>query len=289
MNRQQPSLRTALAFAVLVIVSATARAADPVRMQVDAGKDIYVTTCTSCHGSEGKGALGPPLAGRNLSLDLIATTMLNGRSGTAMPPFKDVLDEKSRLEIIAYVQWLTTNGLQPVAIVRNEAIGLVGAAAANAPSDKPVAIGKAQGVPARGAALFFDPTNMQSCRTCHSYGDKGGPVGPDLSTLAKSPLQVFESITRPKVPAAGFVGISVQLRDGTELVGVKGEDAVDTLTVFDLSTVPPIRRNILKTDIASMSQVKDSGVYDHTQLKFPKQAWLDFSAYLGKSESAGKN
>jgi putative heme-binding domain-containing protein len=268
--------------AALLAICLQARAADAVRMQIDAGKLLYVTTCASCHGSEGKGAIAPPLVDRNLPLEMMASTMINGRAGTSMPPFKDVLDEKSRADLLAYAQWLTSSGRLPTAVVTAESLGPAGAVAA--PSDKPIAIGAAQGIPARGAALFFDPTRLDSCRNCHSYGEKGGPVGPDLGTLKLTPLQIYQNITTPRVQASGFAGTTIELRDGARITGIQSEETADSVLVFDVSSVPPVRRTVLKSDIAQASQVKDSGIYDHTKLPFRKQDWLDLSAYLGKTE-----
>lgn len=52
--------------------------------------------CGSCHGMQFKGGLGPPLlpatlAGRDD--DALAWIVLNGLPGTAMPPWKGLLDE----------------------------------------------------------------------------------------------------------------------------------------------------------------------------------------------------
>jgi len=45
-----------------------------VRAQVDAGQQLFATTCANCHGSAGKGAIGPALAKRDLSQELIRNT-----------------------------------------------------------------------------------------------------------------------------------------------------------------------------------------------------------------------
>jgi hypothetical protein len=78
----------------------------------------------------------------------------------------------------------------------------------------------------------------------------------------------------------------LKLRGGAELRGIKGEETAETLAVFDVSMVPPIKRTILKADIIDTTAVKDSGIYDHTKLPFTKQDWLDLSAYLGKPPAA---
>ena len=281
--------------ALVIATGAGPFAADPVRAQtlpaavraqVDAGQQLFATTCANCHGSAGKGAIGPALAKRELPEELIRNTFLNGRVGTPMPPFKDDLDTKSQAEIIAYVQWLTSDGRLPDAV-----ISIQGGAATSpaSPSSEPTAVGRDKGIPARGAALFFDPTKLYSCRACHSYANKGGPIGPDLISVDKTTLAIYQSITRAKLKASGFPPVAIELRDGTRMIGIKSDETDAVLRLFDVSSLPPVKRSVSKSDIEKVSAIEDAGIYDHTALPFSKQDWLDLSAYLGKADaSAGK-
>jgi putative heme-binding domain-containing protein len=285
-----------VSLAALVIASfAGALGADPVqaaqtlpadvRAQVDAGKQLFATACANCHGSAGRGAIGPALAERELSPELIRNTFLNGRVGTPMPPFKDEFDSKSQAEIIAYVQWLTSNGRLPEAVISSQA-GAGTSLSPASPSSEPIAVGREKGTPARGAALFFDPTKLYSCRACHSYANKGGPVGPDLINLNKSSVAIYQTITRAKVKASGFPPIAIELRDGTRMLGIKSDETEDALGLFDVSSLPPVKRSVLKSEIDKVSAIDGSGIYDHTALPFSKQDWLDLSAYLGKGDTS---
>jgi cytochrome c55X len=251
-----------------------------VRAQVDAGKDLFATTCANCHGSGGKGAIGPALVDRNLSLDSLRSTILNGRVGTPMPPFKDELDAKSQAAVIAYAEWLTSGGRLPSEPVSSEGSAV---SAALIPSAQPIPVGMEKGTPARGASLFFDPTRMSSCRLCHSYANKGGPVGPDLIGSGKNAEQIYSCIARPKVAAADYPGVALEMRDGIRMLGVKVGETPDAIIVFDVSSLPPVKRTVVKSDVARTTAVVDSGIYDHTALPFSKQDRLDLSAYLGKS------
>jgi len=50
--------------------------------------------CGSCHGLTLKGGLGPSLLAENLTgkpVSFLKSTILNGRPGTAMPPWKGLL------------------------------------------------------------------------------------------------------------------------------------------------------------------------------------------------------
>jgi len=270
-----------LAAVLLAIASATTLAApaepsDEVRAQVAEGKQLFVTSCASCHGATGGGAIAPAIAGRNVSLDVIRSTIANGRTGTPMPPFKDAFDAKSLAALAAFALSLSSNGKEPTALVPVEA------SANKADASKPVAVGNEQGVPARGAALFFDPTRIGSCRACHSFNNKGGFVGPDLSTLGRTGVQVLESLTHPMQASAAFPAAKFKFTDGTELFGVKGEGSSNTAVIYDITSLPPVKRSVPKSEIQQSTDITGAGIYDHTALKLSRQDVLDLSAYLGK-------
>jgi mono/diheme cytochrome c family protein len=263
----------------------TAAAAGSVRAQVDAGKALFATTCANCHGSAGKGAIGPALADRNLSLDTLRNTILNGRVGSPMPAFKDELDGTSLAAVIAYAAWLSSGGHLP-----DEPIALSTDAASSAArlSTQPISIGKETGVPARGALLFFDATRLQSCRVCHTFNDKGGPVGPDLAIRARSPAEIFGSISRPRVPDIDYPEITVRLDDGSSLAGVKSAETADAYVLFDVSSLPPVRRTVLKSRVREAVPEGSTGIFDHTALGYSRQDLLDLSAYLGQRAAGGQ-
>ena len=59
-------------------------------------KYLLEQDCGSCHGMTRKGGLGPALLPQNLAGkpdELLIATILHGRPGTAMPPWKDQLTE----------------------------------------------------------------------------------------------------------------------------------------------------------------------------------------------------
>jgi ubiquinol-cytochrome c reductase cytochrome c subunit len=256
--------------------AAPAEPSDEVRAQIAEGKQLFVTSCASCHGATGGGAIAPAIAGRNVSLDVIRTTIANGRTGTPMPPFKDAFDAKSLAALAAFALSLSSNGREPTALVPVEA------SANKADASKPVAVGTEQGVPARGAALFFDPTRINSCRMCHSFNNKGGFVGPDLSTLDRTNVQILESLTHAKQMSAAFPATKFKFTDGSELVGVKGEGNANSAVIYDISSLPPVKRTVPKSEIRESTDIAGSGIYDHTGLKLSHQDVLDLSAYLGK-------
>jgi len=252
-----------------------------VRAQVDTGKTLFATACANCHGAGGKGAIGPALADRNLSFAVLSTTILNGRVGTPMPPFKDGLDSKSLAAVMAYVQSITTGGKLPTEVVAGPTGG---GSLASLPASTPVAVGKETGTPSRGAALFFDPTRIEACRACHSFADKGGPIGPDLAVSPKTPEQIYQSISHAKVLSADYPAITLHVNGSPDLLGIKVAETSSDYVLFDVTAIPPIRRTVPKSQVTQVIPVTGGGIFDHTQLPFSKQDRLDLAAYLGKPE-----
>ncbi len=88
---------------VLVILAQLA----PVSAALDSARQaelLYLLKhdCGSCHGMTRKGGLGPPLLPGNLGARpqlLFVDTILDGRPGTPMPPWRGLLTEQE-------VQWL---------------------------------------------------------------------------------------------------------------------------------------------------------------------------------------
>jgi cytochrome c55X len=57
-------------------------------------QNFLTQDCGSCHGLTMRGGLGPALLPENLkgkSAEYITATILDGRTGTAMPPWKPIL------------------------------------------------------------------------------------------------------------------------------------------------------------------------------------------------------
>jgi len=57
--------------------------------------NLLVQDCGSCHGLTMRGGLGPALLPETLAGkpdELLVATILEGRPGTAMPPWKELLD-----------------------------------------------------------------------------------------------------------------------------------------------------------------------------------------------------
>lgn len=170
---------------------------------VGEGHELYDAYCTVCHGEIGEGqAMGKPLtdvvANRLSDVDLLAV-ITDGRSGTGMAAWGSSFSEEEIFDIGSYVREL--QGKPPLSVADEGADR----------SDDPLAVA--------GEALF---NSSASCSSCHSYGDKGGSVGPALdgigSRLADEAL--LEALLNPSATiVSGFNAKIVRQSDGTEIRG----------------------------------------------------------------------
>jgi len=73
---------------------------------VQAGAQVYASTCAACHGQKGEGAIGPKLQNLSLSPDEIATIIKGGKQGTAMPAFGSQLSDQDIQNLVAFLKSL---------------------------------------------------------------------------------------------------------------------------------------------------------------------------------------
>lgn len=69
------------------------------------GQKVFEGTCSNqyCHGTGGAGAQGPRLIDHPMSPEIVRSAIHDGRSGTPMLPFKDILEPPQLEAVIAYV------------------------------------------------------------------------------------------------------------------------------------------------------------------------------------------
>jgi putative heme-binding domain-containing protein len=145
-----------------------------------------------------------------------------------------------------------------------------------------VSVGADRGTPAAGVALFFDAARLDSCHSCHNYAGAGGPIGPDLAKLGKSALEIYRSISQPRMFSTAYPAIALTTRDGAHMVGIKRDETDEAFRLYDISSVPPVSRRVRKSDIVEERAITGAGIYDHTALPYSKQDLLDISAFLGQ-------
>jgi putative heme-binding domain-containing protein len=91
-----------------------------------------------------------------------------------------------------------------------------------------------KGDPAVGERLFFHP-KVATCFKCHEYKGRGGRVGPDLTTVAKSMTRerLLQSIVDPsREIAPQFTPWIIQAADGTVKNGVYVGEEVDGKVLY---------------------------------------------------------
>jgi mono/diheme cytochrome c family protein len=85
-----------------------------VRGDIVQGRELYVTSCASCHGGDGQGGEGPMLANavllRSATDTYLVETIRNGRRGTSMESFvtgsttRRALSDTEIASIVAYIR-----------------------------------------------------------------------------------------------------------------------------------------------------------------------------------------
>jgi cytochrome c oxidase cbb3-type subunit 3 len=173
------------------------------------GDALYRSNCAFCHGLSGKGGRGPDLTARrvhgNTDAD-VSRVIKQGIPGTTMPAFANFENDEVA-KLVGYLKSFSQQG--------------GGANAAKLTGD--VAAGK----------LVYQ---RSGCTGCHKVDGVGSIYGPDLSRIgvARSQAYIAESLAKPSadVPLE-WEGVSVTLKDGRKVTGVKVNEDSFTLQMRD--------------------------------------------------------
>jgi cytochrome c55X len=99
--QRQATRPTLLLPLLLAALPASGGEISPERQQVL--RDLLKQDCGACHGLTLKGGMGPALLPETLegkSDDYLADTILNGRPGTAMPPWRPFMNRDEALWLV---------------------------------------------------------------------------------------------------------------------------------------------------------------------------------------------
>jgi PQQ-dependent dehydrogenase (methanol/ethanol family) len=175
--------------------------------EVAAGRKLFQSLCTSCHGESAKGGRGPNLATGDFrwgrSDEAILKNILQGVPGTPMPAFP--MSQSDGKSVVAYLRSLRTNGTAE----------------------------KLHGDSEAGRKLFF---GSAKCSQCHMIGGRGGRLGPDLSSIGdeRAVSEIREAIVDPdKSLRRGYETVIVRLRSGQLLRGVKKNEDTFSIQIMD--------------------------------------------------------
>jgi putative heme-binding domain-containing protein len=214
-------MRTRLLVLACCLVCLPAAAAGPqlkpieqvTAADLEGGAKVYTMYCARCHGLDGSGGMGPPLARPRLRRAAddaaVIDILVNGIPGTAMMAAWS-LSEPEITQVTAYVRSL---GRRPA-----EAL----------PGD-----------PARGQTVYA----RAGCAACHIVDGEGSGLGPDLSDVGTLRGSAFlrESLidpgaARPERPVPyepygypAYVVVRAQPRGGAEVLGMRVNE--DTFTI----------------------------------------------------------
>ena len=181
------------------------------------GKSLFQGECGECHGVDGSGAVGPNLHGaiQKRGAQGVFLVIRNGIPGTGMAPVSN-LNNKRAWQVVAYLQ--TFNSADT-----GEA---------------------ATGDPAKGKEVY----EANGCATCHTIGDQGGGVGPDLTRIgaSRSPKYLHDFLLDPgKNPPAdarlpergqftGYLVTHVVTKDGQDVTGIRVNEDTFSIQLRDV-------------------------------------------------------
>jgi putative heme-binding domain-containing protein len=181
------------------------------------GAHVYSTYCARCHGIDGTGGMGPPLARPRLRRArdeaAIIGILVDGVPGTAMMAAWS-LSEREMRQVAAYVRSLGRRPPEPL------------------PGD-----------PTKGQAVYA----RLGCAACHIIDGAGAGIGPELTDIGRQRGAPFlrESVldpvaSRPERPVPyepyafpAYVVVRVRPRGGAEVVGVRLNEDAFTIQLRD--------------------------------------------------------
>ena len=92
---------------LLRLVTTTVFADEPTPDRQSTLRNMLKHDCGACHGLTLKGGLGPALLPEALDVkpdELLASTILNGRKGTAMPPWQQFISPAEAIWLVGILR-----------------------------------------------------------------------------------------------------------------------------------------------------------------------------------------
>jgi putative heme-binding domain-containing protein len=114
---------------------------------------------------------------------------------------------------------------------------------------------RTRGDAARGRRVF--DLKLANCAACHRIGDRGGDVGPDLSSVGTGlPAEsIVESVFWPnRQTKEGYLATRVATTDGRIVVGYKVKDSAEGIELRD-----PYTRQLLRVARAEIEEMNEVG------------------------------
>ena len=134
----------------------------------------------------------------------------------------------------------------------------------------------------RGRRVFFG--EKVACYHCHTIGNQGGHVGPDLTAVGaiRSGHDILEAIVFPSASfVPGFEIYNVETKSDI-YSGVRGEDTPDAIT---LVTGPHAEIRIPRKQIVSIKPSSVSLMPEGLDESIPRSEFIDLLAFLQSQKS----
>jgi putative heme-binding domain-containing protein len=220
---------------------------------VEAGRQLYNSSCTVCHGLEGTvGDRAPALAATRryvrTSDDDLFGAIKKGIPGTLMPAMG--LPDNDAWKIVAYIRSLRASA-----------------------SDEFVA-----GDVKHGEEVF----RKASCAECHMVLGRGGLLGPDLSNIGAerrlTDLRSALTSRKPNIPR-GYQPVRLTTKSGDKVDGVVKNEDNFSLQVMDRN----YRFHLLnKDELEQIEYGKESLMPHNYGATLSKEEFQDLLAYLSR-------
>lgn len=182
-----------------MLLTAAAAAQNPFAgnaVEADVGKGLFRIRCSPCHGIKAQGGRGPDLTlgvynSGGTDMDLFRAIDA-GVAGTEMPAYGALVGDENIWRLVTYIRSVTNRRESPP-----------------------------QGDRAAGEKLFWGKGN---CGACHRVGTRGGPMGPDLTSVGrKRSLEHLRlAMVDPNADLTpGFYKITVVTKSGEKVTGTQ--------------------------------------------------------------------
>lgn len=222
-------------------------------VQPETGRQLFVKLCSSCHGDTGKGGRGSDLTtgqwrhgGSDEDLRLNIT---KGIKGTQMPAFP--MPENDVLEIVKFLHGLSGGETE-----------------------------RAAGDSEQGREAFFGAAR---CASCHTFGGRGGILGPDLTSIARQTKlpAIRKAILDPDADLRpGFETVEAITTQGASIRGVAKHEDTFSIQIMDERE----RLHLLSKDnLASLKHLRKSLM---PTIPLPGEALDNLLAFLTRYDAA---
>src|SRR5262245_14553366 len=266
------------------------------KTMIEQGRRVYSGSCSMsyCHANDGVGGGGPRLRDREFSAQYLTKVISDGVPGTSMPAFKNSLRKEQVAQLVAYLLSINVElkRIQGPEQIDQHLAQPTGKSEVPSTSSKPVEVMNSPvkiadpagifGDAAGGESLFFDSSQIQTCRVCHPVRGRGGKVASDLSRLGdRAPREIFMRILSTQgSPDGKYQNLAITLKTGEQYSGIKRDEDRTSLRLYDTSTLPPVSPNCLKSEITRTEKLSGSGCPGNYASKFTLKQLLDLVAFF---------